>query len=117
MLHLLGVLIFGLGIGYRLWAVRTLGKFYSHIVRQMAEHKVVGTGPYAHLRHPAYAGMLLANLGIVIFFFNYMTLVFFLIVLTPAIVLRIFIEEKMLFQIEGYADFARHRKRLIPAVW
>jgi len=116
-LHLLGALIFGFGITYRLWAVRTLGKYYSHIVRQVSEHKIISAGPYAHIRHPAYAGMLLVNLGIVVFFFNYTTLALFLTVLTPAVVLRIFVEEKMLFQLEGYTEFARHRKRLIPSVW
>jgi len=35
----------------------------------------------------------------------------------PAIVLRIVIEERVLFGIEGYSDFAKRRKRLFPLVW
>jgi len=35
----------------------------------------------------------------------------------PAIAVRIFIEEKTLFKIEGYPEFAKSRKRLIPAIW
>ena len=41
----------------------------------------------------------------------------FLLVLIPAIILRILIEEKTLFKIQGYPEFAKSRKRLIPAIW
>jgi len=37
--------------------------------------------------------------------------------LVPTILLRIFVEERTLTGIEGYAEFARKRKRLFPAVW
>jgi protein-S-isoprenylcysteine O-methyltransferase Ste14 len=61
--------------------------------------------------------MILANTGIVLFFVNTATILIFLLVLIPAIIARILIEEKTLFKIEGYSDFAKSRKRLIPAIW
>ncbi len=61
--------------------------------------------------------MILANAGIVIYFFNWVTAFLFAFVLLPAIILRIVIEEKTLFKIEGYSDFARNKKHLIPRVW
>ena len=115
--HVLGMGIFLTGVGYRLWAVRTLGRFYSHRVRKAADHRIVAGGPYKLTRHPAYAGMIVANAGVSAYFFNWATLGIFLLVLVPAIFLRIRVEEKMLFGLEGYADFARNRKRLFPAVW
>jgi protein-S-isoprenylcysteine O-methyltransferase Ste14 len=115
--HLLGVILFLGGITYRLWAIKTLGKYYSHIVREVDAHQIVDSGPYRHIRHPAYAGMILANLGIVIFFFNLITLILFLLILIPAIILRILIEEKTLFRIGGYGKFAQNRQRLIPGIW
>jgi protein-S-isoprenylcysteine O-methyltransferase Ste14 len=115
--HLLGFMLFLGGIAYRLWAIKTLGKYYSHIVRQVDAHKIVDSGPYRHIRHPAYAGMILANLGIVIFFFNLITLILFLLILIPAIIMRIIIEEKTLFRICGYDKFAQNRQRLIPGIW
>ena len=115
--HLLGFILFLVGITYRLWAIKTLGKYYSHIVREVDAHKIVDSGPYKHIRHPAYAGMILANLGVVIFFFNFITLILFLLVLIPAIILRIIIEEKTLFRIGGYVEFAQNRQRLIPGIW
>lgn len=115
--HLLGIVVFLAGVSFRLWAIRTLGQFYSHKVRKMAKHHIVDTGPYHFIRHPAYAGMLLANIGICIYFLNGLTTGLFFFVLAPAIVIRIFIEERMLFGIEGYSEFARSRRRLAPFIW
>ena len=117
LLHLLGFILFLVGITYRLWAIQTLGKYYSHIVREVEGHKIVDSGPYRHIRHPAYAGMILANLGVIIFFFNIVTLILFLLILIPAIILRIIIEEKTIFKIGGYVEFAQNRQRLIPGIW
>jgi protein-S-isoprenylcysteine O-methyltransferase Ste14 len=115
--HLLGFSLFVVGIAYRLWAVKTLGKYYSHMVREVDGHQIIESGPYRHIRHPAYAGMILANLGIVIFFFNWITLVLFALILIPAIILRIIIEEKTLIKIAKYVDYAKNRPRLIPGIW
>jgi protein-S-isoprenylcysteine O-methyltransferase Ste14 len=115
--HLFGVCLFLVGACYRLWAIRTLGVFYSHRVRSVAQQRIVDSGPYRFTRHPAYAGMIGANIGVAVFFFNWVTMGVFLFVFVPAIVLRIVIEERMLFGIEGYADFAKRRKRLFPGIW
>lgn len=115
--HLLGFILFLAGIVFRLWAIKTLGEYYSHIVRKIDGHKIVESGPYRHIRHPAYAGMILANLGIVIFFFNSITLFLFSLLLIPAIIFRIIIEERTLFKIEKYGPYAQDRYRLIPGIW
>ena len=115
--HVLGLIIFISGIIYRLWATKTLGKYYSHIVREVDRHQIIDSGPYRMIRHPAYAGMIFAHIGITIYFFNWITVSIFFFILLPAIVLRIFIEERLLFEIDGYSDYARHRKRLIPSIW
>lgn len=116
-LHLIGLSAFLAGVCYRLWAIRSLGRYYSHRVQTVAGHRIVTSGPYRFTRHPAYAGMIVANAGICVYFLNWVTVGAFLIILVPAILLRIRIEERTLFAIEGYAEFARKRKRLFPAVW
>jgi protein-S-isoprenylcysteine O-methyltransferase Ste14 len=115
--NFVGISVFFLGVLYRLWAIRTLGQFYSHRVRTVYHHQIVASGPYKITRHPAYAGMIIANAGISVYFFNWVTLCVFLFILVPAIILRIIIEEKTLFDIQGYPEFAKKRKRLFPAVW
>jgi protein-S-isoprenylcysteine O-methyltransferase Ste14 len=115
--HGVGMSLFLFGVCYRLWAIRALGVFYSHRVRTMTQHRIVDSGPYLFIRHPAYAGMMIANAGVCLYFLNWVTLGVFLFALVPSIILRIVIEERMLFGIEGYADFARKRKRLFPGIW
>ncbi len=61
--------------------------------------------------------MILANAGVLIFFFNPQTAFFFFLILIPAILLRILVEEKTLMQINGYKEYAGHKKRIIPFVW
>lgn len=106
------------GIGLRLVAIRRLGRFYSHQVRTLDEHRVVQDGPYRVVRHPAYTGMLLAHLGVVAFFCNAASLSAFVMLLLPSVVLRILVEEQaMMRTVVGYSDYARDRKRLVPLVW
>ena len=115
--HFLGSIVFLFGICFRLWAIITLGHYYSHIVREIDDHKIIDSGPYKYIRHPAYVGMIVAHFGIVLYFFNLVTLLIFFLALIPAIIFRIFVEEKTLFKIEGYSDYAQTRKRLIPLIW
>jgi protein-S-isoprenylcysteine O-methyltransferase Ste14 len=115
--HYLGFVVFLSGICFRLWAIITLGHYYSHIVREVKDHRIIDSGPYKYIRHPAYAGMIIAHLGIVVYFFNLITLLIFFLLFLPAIILRIFVEEKTLFRIEGYFSYAENRKRLIPLIW
>ncbi len=115
--HVVGFIIFITGIAFRQWAVKTLGQAYSHLVRNAEGQVIVDSGPYSFIRHPAYAGMIMANLGVVIFFFNMLTLILFLFLLIPAIILRIFVEEKTLFQNDAYRSYAQDRPRLIPGIW
>ena len=115
--HITGISLFFCGACYRLWAVITLGEFYSHRIRIISRHRIIDAGPYRLTRHPAYAGMIIANAGIVLYFFNLTALCALLFVLMPAILLRILLEEKVLFGIDGYAEYAANRKRLFPSIW
>lgn len=51
------------------------------------------------------------------YFLNWITIGVFSLVLVPAIILRIVVEERVLLGIAGYAEFAKDRKRLFPALW
>lgn len=115
--HGIGTLLFLSGILFRMWAVETLGAYYSHAVSVMDGHRIINTGPYRFLRHPAYAGMLAAHGGIIVFFFNWITLAIYAAVFIPSIVVRILVEERTLMGIAGYADFAKGRNRLVPGLW
>lgn len=115
--HIFGFIIFIFGISFRIWAIRTLGQYYSHAVRKVEGHKIIESGLYKYIRHPAYSGMLVAHVGLTIFYFNYITLAILLFLLLPSIVFRIIIEEKTLYGIDGYQEFAVNKKRILPYIW
>src|SRR5204863_385897 len=112
-----GIGVFLAGVAFRLAAIRELGRFYSHRVRLTDGHKIVDTGPYRLVRHPAYTGMLLAHAGFVMSFFHPVALAILLGVLLPAVVLRIRVEERALMTLDGYAAYGAGRKRLVPLLW
>lgn len=116
--HLLvGTALFGGGVALRVSAVRALGEFYSHRVQVTGTHRIIQSGPYRHLRHPAYSGMLLAHLGLVLVFFNWLSVALLLSALLPSLVARIRVEERTLASVPGYDQFCQSRARLVPLLW
>lgn len=116
---LYGGTIWLFGYCLTLWAM-AVNTFFSATVRIQSERsqQVVSSGPYAFIRHPGYAGMLIylvitpfmlgswwafipAGLGAAIF------------------ILRTALEDRMLqHELPGYADYAsRVRFRLFPGIW
>jgi protein-S-isoprenylcysteine O-methyltransferase Ste14 len=112
-----GLALFTAGFTLRLAAIRQLGRFYSHKVRRTDGHQVIDTGPYRLVRHPAYLGVIAAHLGFALVFLNAASIAAVLLLVLPAFVWRIRIEEPVLMQIPGYAEYARGRARLLPRVW
>jgi protein-S-isoprenylcysteine O-methyltransferase Ste14 len=107
---------FAAAAGFRLWGIRTLGRFYSHRVRVLGDHAVVRSGPYRWVRHPAYLGMAVAHVAFVLFFLNPWSAAA-LMVLLPALVVRILVEERTLLTLPGYADYAAAHRRAVPWLW
>jgi protein-S-isoprenylcysteine O-methyltransferase Ste14 len=68
------------------------------------------------LRHPAYAGMLLANIGFVGYFASPASAAA-LALLTAAMFWRIRVEEAVLVRSPEYREFASFRRRIVPGVW
>ncbi len=77
------------------------------------------SGPYRVLRHPDYAGCLLAGLGLAMGYASLWGAVALLLILLPAVLWRIRLEEKLLWVNFGarFVEYASRTKRLIPGVW
>lgn len=104
-------------IGYLSFRENT---FAAPVVKIQAErgHRVVTTGPYAHVRHPLYAGAIFYLFGIPLLLGSWYGLLAAPI-LIAALALRAVKEEQTLAaELPGYAEYAAQvRYRLIPMVW
>jgi protein-S-isoprenylcysteine O-methyltransferase Ste14 len=51
------------GVAFAIWARVHIGQYWSATVALREGHQLIRTGPYAHIRHPIYSGVLLALAG------------------------------------------------------
>jgi protein-S-isoprenylcysteine O-methyltransferase Ste14 len=105
------------GVLFRLWSISVLGRMYSHQVRINEDHRIIQRGPYRVIRHPSYLGMLVAHIGFIITFFNWVPLFIFVLAFLPSVITRILVEERALMELPGYPEYSRTRKRLLPCIW
>ncbi len=61
--NLIGLTLMAGGIGYRIWAIQTLGKHFTARVQTADTQSLVTSGPYRLLRHPSYLGAFVAIVG------------------------------------------------------
>lgn len=115
----LGCLLFLASTLFTMWVFRE-NSFAAPVVKLQTERaqRVISTGPYAHVRHPMYSGMVLFFTGVPLLLGSWWGLV-----MVPVVVglfaVRIGIEERTLREgLPGYVDYAaRVRYRLVPGVW
>ena len=92
---------------------------YAASTIQIAEGQtIVSTGPYAHVRHPMYAGAIVMLIGMPLALGSWWGL-FLLIPFTSVLVWRLVDEEKFLHKnLPGYTEYTRRvRCRLVPHIW
>jgi protein-S-isoprenylcysteine O-methyltransferase Ste14 len=114
-----GVVLFVAGLLLRWWAIIVLGRFFTVDVTIESDHELVGRGPFRVLRHPSYAGVLLAFVGFALSLQNWAAFLSILVPIFMAFIHRMNVEEKALSRALGssYADYMRHTKRLVPFVY
>lgn len=115
----IGLVIVWCGAGLRFWSFRTLGHYFTFTVQTSADQPVISAGPYRVIRHPSYAGVLLAAGGVGLVISNWASLAFLVASITCGLGYRINIEERALSEDLGgrYQSYARSRKRLVPYIW
>jgi protein-S-isoprenylcysteine O-methyltransferase Ste14 len=113
------LLVMWAGIALRLWAIHVLGRYFRGVVHIQADHRVVTAGPYRVLRHPSYAGALVAVLGLGLAFGNVVSLAALLGCALVGVVYRIRVEEGVLTSALGddYTAYAARTNRLVPGLW
>ena len=114
-----GIVLIWAGIAFRLWAVRTLGRFFRVTVTVQDDHRLVGTGPYARLRNPSYTGALITMTGVGLALGNWLSLAAMALIPILGFGWRIRVEEASLAARFG-ADYEAYRRRrwaLVPPIW
>jgi len=104
------------GVAFREWAIIILGRHFSVVVVIETDHRLVIKGPYRWLRHPAYTGGLLAMMGYHLAVGSWLTLLLTIIILLPAFLYRIKVEEQALLAEFGteYQAYMHRTWRLFP---
>jgi protein-S-isoprenylcysteine O-methyltransferase Ste14 len=112
-------LLFLMGLIIRVHAVITLGRLFTTTVSIQPHHRIVRSGLYAHVRHPAYLGSLLLCTAVGLSFESWASALALLALVVPAFLNRIHIEEMALAEAFGeeYAKYSRTTKRLIPGIY
>ncbi|MCQ1536071.1 isoprenylcysteine carboxylmethyltransferase family protein [Methanosarcina sp. KYL-1] len=116
---LAGMIIFVAGWLLVAWAM-VENRFFETTVRiqEDREHRVVSTGPYAIIRHPGYAGMILFY-GCAPFIIGSLYGLVPALLLAFAFVFRTHFEDRMLSEeLSGYKEYKKKvRYRLVPFIW
>ena len=118
-MNLLGFVLITLGYAFAAWALIE-NRFFSSLVRiqKDREHEVCSSGPYRIVRHPGYAGNILALPGIVLALGSVWTLIPVGIAIIIAVI-RTELEDRTLQEeLKGYKEYVqRVRYRLIPGIY
>ena len=114
-----GVVLILLGVAFRWYAIGTLGSYFTRDVAVSPEQKIVQTGPYRYIRHPAYSGTFLTMLGVGVATTNWAGLIALLAGVLLGHLYRVGVEEKALARTIGepYLEYMHRTKRFIPLVW
>jgi len=119
LIHYFGLLLIISGLIMRWIAILQLKEFFTVTVSIHKNHKVVDTGIYKYIRHPAYFGSLLSFLGLGFALQNWLTIIVIFLPIFAALSYRIYIEEKVLSEQFGeeYSNYASRTQKLIPWIF
>jgi protein-S-isoprenylcysteine O-methyltransferase Ste14 len=101
-------------IGLMIWARITFGFRSFHAAANTTKGGLVTNGPYQWLRHPIYASIIYFFVACLISYPFKETIVAVILII-GGLFARMLLEEKFLLAAyEGYADYSKDSKRIIP---
>jgi len=118
-LIVIGFILISLGYAFAAWALAE-NRFFSSVVRIQTDrgHVVCDSGPYRFVRHPGYAGNILALFGIVLALGSVWTLIPAAVASIIAVIRTVLEDQTLQEELPGYRDYARRvRYRLIPWIY
>ena len=118
-LIVIGFILISLGYCFATWALAE-NRYFSSVVRIQTDrgHKVCDSGPYRFVRHPGYAGSILALLGIVLALSSVWTLIPAAVALIIAVIRTVLEDRTLQDELPGYRNYARRVPyRLVPWIY
>ena len=114
-----GLILILVGLIIRWIAILTLRRYFTTDVSIQEGHRLVATGIYGIIRHPAYLGSLLSFLGLGLTFSNWLSALVIIGPIFLAFRYRIIVEEQVLVDHFGaaYDQYRRTTKRLVPKIY
>jgi protein-S-isoprenylcysteine O-methyltransferase len=115
----IGIPLFAAGLAIRWYAIIYLGRFFTVDVAIAPDHRLIDSGPYRAIRHPAYAGALLAFVGLALCIGNWASVAVMTVPILAVFLWRMHVEEAALIQGLGepYRQYMQRTKRLIPHIY
>lgn len=113
-----GIIFMVLGIFLREYSVVTLRKYFTFKITVLEDQKLIQSGPYHYIRHPAYTGGILAIIGTSLALRSSIAIIVVVLFCAIAYSLRINFEEKLLMKAFGndYISYKKKTKMLIPFI-
>jgi len=110
-----GLVLAWSGACLAIWAKLTLGRWFSASFAVKQGHELVTHGPYAIVRHPIYAGLLLLGVGLGVAWDTALTTAFAALYAVPFWLHTVF-EEQMLAEHFGdaWSSYKRRVPRIVP---
>lgn len=106
------------GLAFAVWARIFIGRNWSSAITVKENHQLVRTGPYAIVRHPIYAGLLMAMLGTAIVISEVRGLVAVALA-GISFHMKSAVEEQFMTDQFGteYGEYKRRVKTVVPFIW
>ncbi len=115
--QMMGVAVTGLGTLLVIWGFISLGDALTPFPQPLDEVVLHRQGAFRLMRHPIYAGVVLASLGWTLWWLSGIGVL-------PVLVLAIFFDRKAAYEeiwlrqkYRGYGDYAQRVKKFIPGVY
>jgi protein-S-isoprenylcysteine O-methyltransferase Ste14 len=115
----MGLLLSILGLGIRFWSRKVLGRYFTIGVVKQEGHTVIQTGPYKHIRHPAYLAFMMFYLGFPLIIGSWAGLLILSMPLAIIFICLVVVEDDHLKKVLGkeYEEYQSRSSRIIPGIW
>ena len=117
-LNLFAIIMITIAIAVALWAILAMrmGNFrINPIPKEKA--KLVTNGPYNFIRHPMYAAVLIAMIGIAINTGTWFSYILWFVLFIDLYMKMQFEEKLLLMKFSEYEKYMRRTKRFLPFLW